>query len=50
MKSHTEHLTFNLPARMEFLNITPQVEAALAKSGIQEGLCLVNATQIELHN
>jgi secondary thiamine-phosphate synthase enzyme len=46
MKSHTEHLTFNLPARMEFLNITPQVEAALAKSGIQEGLCLVNAMHI----
>ena len=46
MKSHTEHLTFNLPARMEFLNITPQVEAALTKSGIQEGLCLVNAMHI----
>jgi secondary thiamine-phosphate synthase enzyme len=46
MKSHTEHLTFNLPARMEFLNITQQVEAALAKSGIQEGLCLVNAMHI----
>ena len=46
MKSLTEHLTFNLPARMAFLNITPQVEALVARSGIQEGLCLVNAMHI----
>ena len=46
MKSLTEHLTFSLPARMAFLNITPQVEAAVARSGIQEGLCLVNAMHI----
>jgi secondary thiamine-phosphate synthase enzyme len=39
-------LTFNLPARMELVNITPQVEAALTESGIQEGLCLVNAMHI----
>ena len=46
MKSLTEHLTFNLPARMAFLNITPQVEALVTRSGIQEGLCLVNAMHI----
>lgn len=46
MKSLTEHLTFNLPARMAFLNITPQVEDLVARSGIQEGLCLVNAMHI----
>ena len=46
MKTLTEHLTFNLPARMAFLNITPQVEALVARSGVQEGLCLVNAMHI----
>lgn len=46
MKSHTEYLTFNVPDRMGFINITPQVEAALTQSGIQEGLALVNAMHI----
>ena len=46
MKSHTQHLTFNIPARMGFKNITREVEQALAESGIQEGLCLVNAMHI----
>jgi secondary thiamine-phosphate synthase enzyme len=46
MKSLTEHLTFNLPARMAFLNITPHVEELVARSGIREGLCLVNAMHI----
>lgn len=46
MKSHTEYLTFNVPARMGFLNITPQVEEAVRKSGVREGLCLVNAMHI----
>jgi secondary thiamine-phosphate synthase enzyme len=46
MKSHTEYLTFNVPGRVGFENITPQVEAALAKSGIREGLVLVNAMHI----
>ncbi len=46
MKSHTEYLTFNLPARMAFENITPQVEAAVRKSGVREGLVLVNAMHI----
>ncbi len=46
MKSHTEHLSFNVPARMGFVNITREVEAAVRKSGVQEGLCLVNAMHI----
>jgi secondary thiamine-phosphate synthase enzyme len=46
MKSHTEYLTFNIPSRVGFVNITPQVEAALKKSGISEGLVLVNAMHI----
>ena len=46
MKAITEHLSFTIPARMAFLNITPQVEAIVARSGIAEGLCLVNAMHI----
>ena len=46
MKSHREYLTFNVPERMDFINITPQVEEVLAKSGVREGLCLVNAMHI----
>ena len=46
MKSHTEYLTFNLPTRVAFENITPQVDAAVRKSGIREGLVLVNAMHI----
>ncbi len=46
MKSHTEYLTFNIPTRVGFVNITPQVEEALRKSGISEGLALVNAMHI----
>jgi secondary thiamine-phosphate synthase enzyme len=46
MKSHTEYLTFNVAARMDFINITPQVEAALGRSGIREGLLLCNAMHI----
>jgi secondary thiamine-phosphate synthase enzyme len=46
MKSYTEYLTFNLPARMAFENITPQVEAIIKKSGVREGLVLVNAMHI----
>ena len=46
MRSLTEHLSFNLPARMAFLNITPQVEEIVTRSGVQEGLCLVNAMHI----
>jgi secondary thiamine-phosphate synthase enzyme len=46
MKSHTEYLKLHVRERMDFLNITPQVEAAVHKSGVQEGLCLVNAMHI----
>ncbi|MBI1323691.1 YjbQ family protein [bacterium] len=46
MKSVTEHLVLNLPARMAFLNITPRVEEIVRKSGVQEGLVLVNAMHI----
>jgi secondary thiamine-phosphate synthase enzyme len=46
MKSYTQYLTFNLPARLAFENITPQVEEAVTHSGVQEGLVLVNAMHI----
>lgn len=46
MKSFRQELTFNIPARMDFVNITGEVEAAVRKSGVQEGLCLVNAMHI----
>lgn len=46
MKSRTEYLTFNLPGRMAFENITPRVEAIVAASSVQEGLVLVNTRQI----
>ena len=46
MKSYRKELRFNLPARRAYVNITPQVEAALRESGIREGLCLVNAMHI----
>ena len=46
MKSYTEYLTFNIPARMDFLNITPKIEEIVGKSGVQEGLVLVNAMHI----
>ena len=42
----TEYLTFNVPSRRGFVNITPQVEKIVQKSGIKEGLCLVNAMHI----
>lgn len=46
MKSYTEYLTMNVPKQMDFVNITPQVEAALKKSRIQEGILLCNAMHI----
>ena len=46
MKSFRKELTFRAPTRRALLNITPQVEAALAESGVREGLCLVNAMHI----
>ncbi len=46
MKSYREELLFNIPRRRGFVNITDNVEDALKKSGIQEGLVLVNAMHI----
>ena len=46
MKSLTEHIVFDTNNRVEFINITPEVEALVEKSGVQEGLCLVNAMHI----
>jgi secondary thiamine-phosphate synthase enzyme len=46
MKHFRKALTLNVPARMDFVNITSQVEAAVQESGIKEGLCLVNSMHI----
>ncbi|MCE9615042.1 MAG: secondary thiamine-phosphate synthase enzyme YjbQ [Lentisphaerae bacterium] len=46
MKSFRKELWFCTKGRREFINITSHVEAALAESGIREGLCLVNAMHI----
>jgi secondary thiamine-phosphate synthase enzyme len=46
MKHYTEYLTMNVPRRMDFVNITARVEAAVKQSGVQEGLVLVNAMHI----
>jgi secondary thiamine-phosphate synthase enzyme len=46
MKSYTEYLTYNIPSRRGFVNITPEIRKIVQKSGIKEGLCLVNAMHI----
>jgi secondary thiamine-phosphate synthase enzyme len=46
MKSYREELWFNSPHRREIIHITPQIEECLRRSGIREGLCLVNAMHI----
>jgi|TARA_Y100000588_G_scaffold279214_1_gene296046 secondary thiamine-phosphate synthase enzyme len=46
MKSFQKELWFNVQERMDFINITRDVESALSESGIKEGLCLVNAMHI----
>jgi len=46
MKSYTQYLWFNTKNRQEFINITPQVEEAVEKSQVKEGLCLANAMHI----
>jgi len=46
MKSLTEHLWFNTKDKIEFVNITDTVEGLVVKSGVKEGLCLVNAMHI----
>ena len=46
MKSHRKELWFETRDRRDYINITPQVQAELAASGVREGLCLVNAMHI----
>ena len=46
MKSYRKELFFNTKTRRAYINITRQVEAALADSGVREGICLVNAMHI----
>jgi secondary thiamine-phosphate synthase enzyme len=46
VKSYRQTLEFKTPTRRDYINITPQVEEALEKSGASEGLCLVNAMHI----
>lgn len=46
MKTHTSYLWFNTKNEREFINITPEVQATITKSGVKEGICLVNAMHI----
>ncbi len=46
MKTYREELWIQTANKLEFINITPKVEAAIEKSGIKEGLCLVNSMHI----
>ncbi|HEX5457601.1 MAG TPA: secondary thiamine-phosphate synthase enzyme YjbQ [Candidatus Nitrosotalea sp.] len=46
MNSYTEYLTYNVPSRRGFVNITQDIRKIIQKSGIKEGLCLVNAMHI----
>ena len=46
MKAHTEYHTFHTAKHREYINITPKVDAALKKAGIQEGMILVSAMHI----
>lgn len=46
MKSYTEYILFNTKNKIEFVNITKRVEECVRKSGIKEGICLVNSMHI----
>ncbi len=46
MKSYREELWFNTHKRREYINITGRVQSAIDRSGLKEGLCLVNAMHI----
>ena len=46
MKTYRKELWYEIPKRLAFVNMTPQVEACVAESGIKEGLALVNAMHI----
>ena len=46
MKAYTEYLTMDVPSKMAFVNITPQVQESVRKSGVAEGLVLINSMHI----
>ncbi len=46
MRSRTDYLIFEIPDGIGFVNITPRVEEVVEASGVEEGLCLVNAMHI----
>ena len=46
MKTHTEYLTFNTKERIEFVHITSKINEIIKKSGVKEGLCLINPMHI----
>jgi len=46
MKSYRKELWFKAPTRRQIIHISPEIEECLRESGIQEGLCLVNAMHI----
>ena len=46
MKSHTQYLWFNTKKKREFINITAELDKALAASAIKEGLALASAMHI----
>ena len=46
MKSYTKYLSFRTKDKIEFINITREVEKAVSESNVKEGLCLVNAMHI----
>ena len=46
MRFLTEHVTFNTKKHREYIHITPQVESAVKKSGVKEGMVLVSAMHI----
>lgn len=46
MKVHTEYLTYITKARYEMVHITPEIEAIVRKSGVDDGLCFVSPMHI----
>ena len=46
MRAHTEYLWFNTKKKREFINITPEIEKALRKAKIEEGMVLASAMHI----
>jgi secondary thiamine-phosphate synthase enzyme len=46
MKTYRKEITLEVPARMDFINITPEVRACIAESGVREGLILINPMHI----